>query len=313
MMTARVIAGAALLMFISNAFAAECTLIEGPTTIDAPGCYRLGRDISITSPNTPGIVISADNVTLLLGGHSIIGPGVGVGSGIYAVKKAGITVRGGSVRGFLFGVHLDAAPSARVELVDASGNTFRGIRALGPGVSVERNRVANIYGSMEPGYEDAHSFGIEVAGPNCQVRGNSVEDVYPIGPRGEGVGISVSEASAGCLVDDNVIRHNRLPSQGRTLSLWVGGEPIKSVSRNLMVGAMYGPFRFLALVNAEENTVRNYCRTWFAQADYFENNDVQQIEGRCDDYELSDAALYAQLVQWHQEWLASRNTGPPRN
>jgi len=57
-----------------------------PITISSSGSYVLTSNLNVSSTSANAITIDADNVTIDLNGHAIIGPGeeIGTGSGIYA-------------------------------------------------------------------------------------------------------------------------------------------------------------------------------------------------------------------------------------
>jgi hypothetical protein len=71
-----------------------------PATLSVPGSYRLSGNLTVPDENTTAIEITNDNVTLDLGGFSILGPGkAGNGWGVLAVGRGNITVLNGTVRG----------------------------------------------------------------------------------------------------------------------------------------------------------------------------------------------------------------------
>jgi hypothetical protein len=74
-----------------------------PYTIDQPGSYYLTKDLGPADPDTDGIMITADNVTLDLSGFSLVGAGRAVGTtgiGVHAPASArqNIAVFNGTVR-----------------------------------------------------------------------------------------------------------------------------------------------------------------------------------------------------------------------
>jgi hypothetical protein len=108
-----------------------------PVTLDTSGSYRLAGDLTVASTSADGIEITADEVTLDLGGFAIQGPitctgegsalscGAGSGRGVDASGQARITLRNGSVRGFgSDGVFVGGADSRAVGLtVEENGNS----------------------------------------------------------------------------------------------------------------------------------------------------------------------------------------------
>ena len=94
--------------------------------ITEPGSYYLTGDT--TAPEgSSGIIVNADNVTIDLNGFTLRGnptPG-GIG-GIVASDDDGLTVRNGTVEGFV-GSGIEARDRARIVDVTSIGNTQRGI------------------------------------------------------------------------------------------------------------------------------------------------------------------------------------------
>ncbi len=122
-----------------------------PLVISQPGSYILVSNITVPDANTTAISITADNVTLDLGGFSIMGPTVcsggppvtscsptGAGNGIAVnVGQASVSVVNGTVRGMgATGVALK--DHAHVEHVRAVSNGLDGID-VGPAATVTSN------------------------------------------------------------------------------------------------------------------------------------------------------------------------------
>jgi len=80
----------------------DILISELPYTISLPGMYRLSGDLTLATQNTNGITIDADNVTLDLNGHALIGPGKAAGTsgnGIYVSgTQYNIAIRNGTLR-----------------------------------------------------------------------------------------------------------------------------------------------------------------------------------------------------------------------
>jgi hypothetical protein len=76
-----------------------------PCTITTSGVYVLQQDfLSVNLASGAAIVVAADNVTINLNGHTISNAAAGAStgaSGVYAANHANITVRNGTLRGFL--------------------------------------------------------------------------------------------------------------------------------------------------------------------------------------------------------------------
>ena len=58
----------------------QIDIAEIPYTISSSGSYIVVHDLATTQTDTNGITIEADNVTLDLNGHALIGPGKAAGT-----------------------------------------------------------------------------------------------------------------------------------------------------------------------------------------------------------------------------------------
>jgi parallel beta-helix repeat protein len=173
-----------------------------PIQIVDPGSYVLLGDLTVTGP-TNGIEILASNVTIDLNGFTLDGAGVGI-EGIYDQPGLeSISIRNGTVRGFVQGgVFMSASSGSIVERVRAVGNGFEGIVA-GRG-SLVANCVAtgNSLGIGALNYSqiidcvtDASAdIGIYLEN-DASVRGCQVS-------RSAGAGISIGY---GCVVSNNTV------------------------------------------------------------------------------------------------------------
>jgi hypothetical protein len=91
-----------------------------PVTLSEPGTYRLTGNLTLPNANTTGILISAANVTLDLGGFAITGPVVCAGNPLVC-----------SSSGYGDGVEIKVlAPNARAA-VSVSNGTLRGMGRYG--------------------------------------------------------------------------------------------------------------------------------------------------------------------------------------
>jgi hypothetical protein len=106
-----------------------CTPITSlPNTITTPGVYCLTSDLATNVTSGNAIEIVTDNVVINLNGHTLDGQTAGLGTstnGIYAYQRQNITIRNGTVRGFLFGIYLkDDSP-----YMTSQGHIIEDIRA----------------------------------------------------------------------------------------------------------------------------------------------------------------------------------------
>ena len=239
--------------------------ISGPTTITAPGTYILQRDIVYNS-NGAAITIAASNVTLDFNGYQLIGPGSANNTaiGIAARNQDQITIRNGTIRGFMYGIYLsddsDIALSGTgfnqghhvIENMQLIGNTFRGLRVEGRGNVIRNNIVEDTGGTTV--YGNPIVMGIESLGP-----GALIEDNYIYAVRGNGYGIAISGYGGGTIIRSNKLSNSSLWPRwsyrpgtdgviynGNTYGIWVSdknGEVIARDNRiiNFAVGIAWHP------------------------------------------------------------------------
>ncbi|MEO0620456.1 MAG: hypothetical protein AAFZ01_14400, partial [Pseudomonadota bacterium] len=177
------------------------TMISGlPLTITQPGTYVLSGDLTTDGH---GISVQADNVVIDLNGYTISGPTDSNTEtfGVSAFDQTNVTVKNGSIDGFMYGIYLSDIVANKsstadmtstghvVENLTISNATFRGARVEGNDNVIQNNVIENIGGTTV--YEHAYAFGIEVFGASevldneiIEVRGRGATDI------GEGVGIS---------------------------------------------------------------------------------------------------------------------------
>jgi len=111
---------------------------ELPYTISQPGMYRLSGDLSLSTHDTNGLTINADNVTLDLNGHSLTGPGKAAGTsghGVYVSSiQHNITIRNGTVRDWRgHGIYGALAYNSQFEALRCYNNGGDGIySSVGP-------------------------------------------------------------------------------------------------------------------------------------------------------------------------------------
>jgi parallel beta-helix repeat protein len=233
-------------------------------------------EADLTDCPSNGLVIGADNITLDLNGHTISGDGKLVKRcprrqicdvGVANDDHAGVTIRGGSVRGFAIGVGVFRvrnnrlvklassenqwfgfviANSARTVIRDSSGNSNPRPDGDGLGVflshdlrivhnSFRRNGQIGIHiekseDNLIKGNEFVGNgdFGILLESDGNQLRGNhSVRDGV--------AGIQVGPASR------NVIVGNRIDGSGEGIGLEKGRGNV--VARNVMVGVRHDGIR----------------------------------------------------------------------
>ncbi len=88
-------------------------------TISQPGVYVLNRNINVATGD--GIVITASNVTLDLGGRTVSTTASGTGRGIVVSNAKGVTVKNGKVGAFNMNVMLDTVENVTVDGLQITG------------------------------------------------------------------------------------------------------------------------------------------------------------------------------------------------
>jgi hypothetical protein len=154
------------------------------------------------------IDIQANNVVLDLNGFRLAGLAAGLGTqaiGIHASNRQNITIRNGTIRGFLRGIELGDSGASKGHLVEeirADQNTHAGMYLQGSGILVRTNHVMATGGTTV--LPDLNTYGIFVQGHGPRVVNNDVITVTG-GGIGQGVGIFFSEDATDALAVNNRI------------------------------------------------------------------------------------------------------------
>ena len=187
----------------------NCTAITTlPFIITVQGIYCFTGHLStgITSGNV--IDIQTSNVILDLNGFKLGGLAAGVGTtaiGIHALDRQNITIKNGTVRGFLRGIQLETAGASQghvVEDIRADLNRFVGIEVAGTGNIVRNNQVVTTGGSTTLG-ANASAQGILTAGSGPRVLNNDVISTFPAGT-GVATGILFNGATGAFAVNNRI-------------------------------------------------------------------------------------------------------------
>src|SRR4051794_22220946 len=244
---------------IAAAAALSCIAVSAPAAHAAgPACgsvvtksTTLRADLANCPAN--GLVIGADNLTLDLGGHTIDGNGTTEdAAGVRLAGHHGVTVQGGTLRDFDYGVLLDGADANVVPRVTATHNFARGIQLQegsggnrGEFVAATGNGLAGIVVSLSDHNVIAHATGSGNTFNGVTVAGSSGTRVLDGTFAGNTTGIAVVGGSSGSTVagnavsgsteaaveiegNDNVLRRNRAEHNAWGISF--GGD------RNQIVG-----------------------------------------------------------------------------
>jgi hypothetical protein len=165
---------------------------EGPTeikkcqTIDKPGSYKLVNNLNSSNAIANCLAITADFVTIDLGGFAILGTRGGTAirgpapSG--GPSGRGITVRNGSIAAFQTGVDLGLANGSIVEGLHVSGFEEQGVGIIAGGI-VKGNTVSGTFhngiqatGTVTGNNASGNGFTGIVVGQGSTVIGNTATD-----------------------------------------------------------------------------------------------------------------------------------------
>jgi parallel beta-helix repeat protein len=202
--------------------------------ITAPGTYQVTQDLSGSGD---AITVSASNVDLHLGGHTLSGDGSGVGIHVQGASPVyNVSIDHGTVQGFQDGIFLGFfALNCKVTSVTASGNTDIGIFLTHANASTVTDNTTSQNGT-----------GIELDASNGNTVTRNTTD-------GNFAGIDVSDNSTGNTVSRNTATGN--PGQGIRL---LGGPTQNTVQDNTCsgngVGIAVGAY---GNDGANQNTIQN--------------------------------------------------------
>lgn len=188
-------------------------ILRVPRTISHAGHYCLLRNVSTDVPTGFAITIAADDVVLDLGGRILDGSAAGPATeavGIGAVGRSNITIRNGSVRGFLAGIQLTDQGTSHghvIEGVTAERNTSRGIEAEGAGLRIRGNHVRQTGGSASP--LGTRAYGILLRAPESVVLDNEITGTSGSGSFVYGIWAT---GSHGLTIEDNRVENRALPA-----------------------------------------------------------------------------------------------------
>jgi parallel beta-helix repeat protein len=196
--------------------AAACALAPASAQA-APGCgaaitasTTLRHDL--TGCPGDGLVITADNVTLDLGGHMLAGSGTPGSAGVRLSGQHHVTIRNGTVKAFATGVALDHADGNRLRRLALQANAGRAMDLT----SANANTIERVAAS-------GNRTGVALTGSRRNVvrdsvlRANAITGVLAIGAAGNRIerntidgssnGVALVEGSDGNAVGANAISH----------------------------------------------------------------------------------------------------------
>jgi hypothetical protein len=249
-------------LVVPSASAAETTYCNAyittlPYTINTQGHYCLNRNLSTAISTGNAITINTDFVVLDLNNFKLGGGAAGTASeavGVYANERSNLTIRGGNIRGFAFGIVVQGTigtPAQNIVVEDnvLDGNLKVGILVAAKAAQIRNNLVSNTGGSTSAVLFCGGGIALGIAqvtvqcgfiGDSAHVAGNTVSDTVGTtvgaGIYFNSVGSSsavgnvvrnvTGTVSAGGIVEDNltntvcrdnIVQGAALPYQGCTL------------------------------------------------------------------------------------------------
>lgn len=213
-----------------------------PAVISVQGVHCLKQDLQTAITSSAAITVATNNVTIEMNGFKLGGLGGGDSSsadGIYAANRLNITIRNGTIRGFLNGIYLAGSGDflansghlierMRIERPRAGGVVVGGTRSTirdnfildvgstltgvtfgiatvgGAGHAIIGNSIAGVAAS-------AASTGIYTSTTTAPlIRGNQVRDVTG----GTSRGIQVHSTTSRAVVQDNLVANTTTGQTG---------------------------------------------------------------------------------------------------
>ncbi len=192
----------------------NCTPINAvPAVITLPGNYCLTHALVTSMTSGYAIDIQANNVVIDFNGFRLGGLGAGPGTdamGIHALNRQNITVRNGTIRGFLLAILIESSGGSQGHLIEdvrADLHTVGGIQVQGTGSIIRNNQVVAVGGSTRVLGPDVYITGVVVVGNGNRVINNDVITIMPTGGR-PSAGVVVYNGS------DGLVLNNRITNAG---------------------------------------------------------------------------------------------------
>jgi hypothetical protein len=192
----------------------NCTAITSvPTIITVQGIYCFTGHLATAITSGNAIDIQTNNVIVDLNGFKLGGLAAGAGTtaiGIHALDRQNVTIKNGTVRGYLRGIQLETAGASQghiVEDIRADLNKFVGIEVDGAGNIVRNNQVVTTGGSTTFG-ANASANGILILGSGARVLNNDIINTFKAGT-GTATGINFSGATGAFAVNNRITTADR--------------------------------------------------------------------------------------------------------
>ena len=189
-----------------------------PYTISDSGIHCFTENVSTSITSGAAIKIEASDVVLDLNAHLLDGSSSSSSYGIHiehASDPTNVIVKNGTIRGFLQGVHVNAASGHLIEDLTLDGNTSVGIYLAAIDSTIRNNRVID----TGPTSGSSAAYGIYIYSANAaRVLGNDVVNTHASGT-GFAIGIRAS-GSDNCFFLDNRVSDTSSGS-GTVISLYL--------------------------------------------------------------------------------------------
>ena len=240
-------------------------LTELPAVITASGTYRLDADLSFPRKSGAAVTIEADDVTLDLGGNSLLGSAATdtTAIGVRTNDRKRISISNGTIRGFYFGIDINSPDRVDsrstghvIDGVALDANTYFGIRLVGSASTIEACHVNSTGGSTLERHTIPH--GVRLIGEGSVLRNCCINDLHLKrfdDGRGEIVGVHF-DAARGSHMEGNTIIERTTDADDlfpvdeqreRTFAVWVNGGPNKDTHltvRNNRISGFTVPLAF---------------------------------------------------------------------
>jgi hypothetical protein len=191
---------------LARAETVNCTAVTAlPAVITVQGIYCFTGDLATGITSGIAIDIQTNNVVLDLNGFKLGGLAGGPATqaiGIHALDRQNITIKNGTVRGFLKGIQLETSGNSQGHVVDsirADQNTFVGIEVDGAGNIVRNNQIVATAATAA----NASANGILILGNGARVLNNDVINTVKQGT-GTATGINFNGATAALAVNNRI-------------------------------------------------------------------------------------------------------------
>ncbi len=214
----------------------NCTeIISLPVTIAVPGTYCLQRDLGMAITTLNAITINVENVVVDLNGFTLEGIRqtttqnvATTAKGIHAPFLNNITIRNGTVRGFLVGIDISGFGTT-VESIRAERNTSVGIRIEAQNGIIRNNTVFFTGGSAAVGVSAAGT-GISFLGSGGRLLNNDVSDTFTIGTGTDFASAIRVNGNSAVVENNRVINPTTAP---RTRGITIAGSDVLVVNNRI--------------------------------------------------------------------------------